>query len=932
MPQENDLRIGRLALEKGLLKQEDFERALAEQTRNPSADLGAVLHEMGLLPRETVDALRQETPPEGPRLGKYVLLGELGRGGMGVVHKAWDPTLGRLVAVKSILETGDPETARRLEREAQTAAKLSHPHIVPIYEVGRQDGKPYLAMKFVDGETLHDLRLEPRAAMELMEEVARTVHFAHEQGIVHRDLKPHNLMRERGGHVWVMDFGLAREVKAGSTLTATGAVVGTPAYMSPEQAAGAACDRRSDVYSLGATLYQILTGHPPFEGSSPLEVLRRMVEDDPVPPRRHDRGIHPEAETIVLKAMAREPERRYATAEAFAEDLRRHLQGRPILAMPPTLLTRVAKKIRRHPAAAALLFVIAAGTIAATAAVAGSKLRLRREVAALRLRAAQEESAGRYDEAIKLFQTIAAKDGSQEWAPPRIRELELKRDARARGEEQERKRGQARALLSRAADERARYEATLERLPGLVREVREHERRIRGPEPAETKRPLWEAQRRHEDARREAEDLLDRTTASLVQAYGIGVDPEREEARRTLAELYWNAFLRAEREGTSDSHASALVRQYDDASGSLAAKLAEPGSLVLETDPAGAEVYLFRYEPGDDRRLMPRPYGLARNESRKPNVETTPDTAYALEFTDFNRLGLSPIPRTPIPQGSYMLVLRRQGHRDTRYPVRIRRAADRAARVKLRTDEQIGDGFVYVPAGPFVVGGDPLAYSPLERDPDARTGDFFIAKHEVTVSDYFAFLNRGIAEGKDMRPRAPRNGTNGGFYMKLPDTVEPIAVPGSWDPLWPIFGVSWEDANAYCEWRTRTAKDGAAYRLPTGPEWEKAARGADGRFFPWGDRFDWSFAKGLKTREGLSKPERAGACPADESPYGVRDMAGSMSEHCEDWYDEAIGIRLMHGGAWGQGMLSVFRCASRVGFVTNFGESGSGFRMVRVPR
>jgi len=276
----------------------------------------------------------EEIPAERPRLGGYVLLERVGSGGSGVVHRAWQISLQRFVALKVVHEV-DPLDAQRFAREAHTAARLSHPHIVPIYEVDEEGGRHYLAMQLIAGQSLNRVQVTPRRAVELISQAADAIDHAHHNGIVHRDIKPSNLILEGDSHVWVTDFGVARAIDGGSTLTMAGGVLGTPAYMVPEQARGLRCDERSDVYSLGATLYELLTGRPPFEHPDLLVLMNKVLSTDPLPPHQLAPEVPPELEIIVGKAMSKMPARRYRNARAFGDDLRRFLAGKPIAARPP---------------------------------------------------------------------------------------------------------------------------------------------------------------------------------------------------------------------------------------------------------------------------------------------------------------------------------------------------------------------------------------------------------------------------------------------------------------------------------------------------------------------------------------------------------------------------------------------------------------------
>jgi tetratricopeptide (TPR) repeat protein/tRNA A-37 threonylcarbamoyl transferase component Bud32 len=310
------------------------------------------------------------TPPGPPDAGPpqfpgYEVQSVLGRGGMGVVYKARDRRLNRPVALKMLLAGAYacPEELERFLREAEAEAALRHPNIVPVYDVGNLNGRPYFIMEYVEGgslaQKLSGTPLPARQAAELLETLARAVQAAHDGGIVHRDLKPANILLTADGTPKVTDFGLARRLDDDGCLTQSGATLGTPSYMAPEQAQGHSREigPASDVYALGAILYELLTGRPPFRGETAAETTRQVLEEEPVPPSRLNAKVPRDLETICLKCLHKEPPRRYASAAALADDLHRFLRGEPITARPLGMLGRSLRWVRRRPTQSAMLAV-----------------------------------------------------------------------------------------------------------------------------------------------------------------------------------------------------------------------------------------------------------------------------------------------------------------------------------------------------------------------------------------------------------------------------------------------------------------------------------------------------------------------------------------------------------------------------------------------
>ncbi len=390
--------LGQIAVERGFLDAEELDAYLATQRcpngeDGPRQPIGALLLREGVLTSsQVVDLLREQrrrnlrclfedwtesAPDDALKLltdparhvDGFVLVERIGEGGMGVVWKSWDTKLRRWVAVKVLHGESGPEIARFM-REAYAAGRLRHPAIVPVHRVAESEGRPYLVMDYIEGGSLDGRTLAPPDAARLVVQVARAVAYAHRRGVIHRDLKPANLLTDRAGRVYVTDFGLAkfgdtasREHKKPAGLrTVTGAAMGTPAYMPPEQALARPLeiDVRSDVYGLGATLYRLLTGHAPFAGGSPAEIILKVLREPPRPPRAIDAAIPRPLEAIVLKCLEKGRDRRYQDADALAEDLDRFLRGEPVEARTSVMLRAVSrmKRVKLRLAGAATVAVV----------------------------------------------------------------------------------------------------------------------------------------------------------------------------------------------------------------------------------------------------------------------------------------------------------------------------------------------------------------------------------------------------------------------------------------------------------------------------------------------------------------------------------------------------------------------------------------------
>jgi serine/threonine protein kinase len=405
-------------------------------------------------PSPTVHDLQFDAPVNLPAVPGYDIIRELGRGGMGVVYWAWQSSLGRPVALKMILagSHAGPLELARFRTESEAVARLQHPHIVQIYDVGRHDDRPYMALEYVNGgslaQKLTGTPLPARSAAQFMETVARAVHYAHQQGILHRDLTPANILLgkseiERGETRMqrisadpirehppdpcssafysftpkITDFGLAKIlVGDGRMQTRSGAIMGTPSYMAPEQAAGKTkgAGPATDVYALGAILYEMLTGRPPFRAETPLETLLQVQSVDPVPPSRLQPQLPRDLTTICLKCLQKEAHKRYASAEAFAQDLRRFVQGEPILVRRTPFWERGIKWAKRRPAVAALLAVTSVAALSLLGGTLAHQVQLR---AALQTAEDQRQQAqANFEKARQAVDEMLTEVGQKELA------------------------------------------------------------------------------------------------------------------------------------------------------------------------------------------------------------------------------------------------------------------------------------------------------------------------------------------------------------------------------------------------------------------------------------------------------------------------------------------------------------------------------------
>jgi len=922
------------------------------------------LHRMLDEPRAAAPEAREADPGlPFERLGEFRLIRALDRGGMGVLYLAEQEPLGRAVALKVIRPDllDSPVAAERFRREALAVAKLRHEGIVGVYALGEEAGVRYLAMELVPGKGLDEIlkeaasegrTLPPRRVAAWIRDVARAAAYAHGEGIIHRDIKPSNIRVTPEGKPRLLDFGVARDERwRGKTVTESFA--GSPLYAAPEQILGdaRAVDGRTDVYSLGATLYQCLAGRVPHEGETLETLLGRLRTADPIPPRRLNNAVPRDLEVIAMKALERDPARRYPSAEALAEDLDAYLGNRPIRARPAGPLARAAKWCRRRPGPAAAL---------ATALLAALALG-----ALLALRAAHDRRERR------------------EAARASVEEARRKIDAY-----------------------RARRVATA----ALEARVAEFERNVHAQYFTEEEdRLLDEAERNVAASRREREAAFYEVLDLLRRADRL--DAEAADTDAVRADLYLEKWSEAVgvRDEETKGYYRRVVERYDRAA-RHAATLRQVGRVSFRSEPPGAEVHLFRcveqadLVPGGARREVPvpfrgadpsvapgafavrilgsddlvlavagapvrdlvvalEPFGDVRPFDRLARIDGVEvanlwdaekraisgsrlefereggtrvevpgppgplggareaverggarvrllrkgalldielpaglrarETAIPVATGPLSLLGRAPTEERELDAGHYLAVVRLHGFEERRIPFRMK--------PEVRLDERV----LLLPAG-----ATPEGF--------VRIGDRLLCmEREVTVEEYLEFLN-AVPRDEALLPRSM------GVPIEMPERDGRILPPADWGRNWPAMGITFHAARAYARWRS--ARDGRAYDLPTFEEWTEAAVGRLEWNYPFGGRFRPKWVKSCYARPN-AMPEPVLRFPIDESLHGIFDLAGGVKEWVDGWYDEGRGLKRMCGGSWAQASPGLFNIYGN-GHPPHVATGDFGFRLV----
>ena len=936
-----EIDLGRLLLDGKYIvpEQHDAIQQLMDDWSRSHSTAPGPTPEMSKELRDTLVQLRRArqvpAPEPAPRAGqKYDLGTELGRGGIGRVVEAVDRELGRKVALKLMLEDAPQDLQERFRWEAKITGRLEHPNVVPVHELGVMPGsrEVFMCMKRIYGKDMSDAIRDGkrglRGLVEAFRDVCRAIAYAHSMGVLHRDIKPANVMMGDFGEVLVVDWGLARLVgeedrpsqfkRATSSrlrampkpiatkeetknLTLEGDILGTPSYMPPEQAMGwlHQIDERSDVYSLGATLYEILTFRPPFDGETSQDILDKVV-GLPLTRPSQLRPCPPELEMICLKAMAYQQAQRYPNVKALQGDIEAWLAGTMERErrerMVGEQLERAQKSIDRWK-------------------------RLGAEARGAAAKATEE----------------AGKFAGHE--PPEAHRQQWALEDQAAGLE--------RGSIDALTEANAAIASALSLVP-------------HHPEARRMKAELFWDQFLEAEAdgerrtmlqmRRTAEEFNDGPLGARLRGDGTLAVRPREYRCACLREgrvvspsdlnvLGWHPWSGRRRDGIETDCLPALEPAEP-------VRLRVHASSCRTEEFAGAEAWAFRYEE-IDRLLVPvTPAGAASGSPIPPAVldalfGDSPGRPRGKGLP----LGRAPVQKCPWPMGSWLLVLAAPGKAPRRIPFIVGRQQDVVLDPVLYAPEEVPPGHVVISGGTFTSETDSGDPADLFRE-EVTIDDFFLARHPFTCREYGEFLNSlRIRDPKEAALHVPRQARNAGWYWPLtsrgyvvPATAWLASAPAEekaragrletspvdWEEDWPVLAVSWEDAQL---WARESSRAGSwLRRLPTMHEWERAARGADRRTFPWGNLALGALANWNLSHAAGARPVSVQAFPTDESPWGVRGMGGNSHDRClNDAGANYRRWRAVRGGAWSR-TQQVARISHHAGTTIPAVSYTTGFR------
>ena len=838
---------------------------------------------------------------------RYVVGESFAHGGVGAILSAHDRALSREVAYKVLLErrAANAQYRSRFIREARLTAQLEHPNIVPVHDLGVDaGGRLFFAMKRVHGRSLQEVLRAMRhgdertnAEMTLPRllaafgQICQAIHYAHTRGVLHRDLKPANIMVGEYGEVLVMDWGLAKRIpRLGTT---DEALLEEP----PHDAEDVLVGIRDDITGRIAGLLEDL----PADGE--LDETLEAPRLDPIPPIHESSGRLDRLDPVGSSGSLGDSEQLDAlgldgeTARDFQTEMGRVL-GTPTHMSP--------EQARGHPldprsdvyGLGLILYEIL--TLKTAFNAPSPKAAMMATVRADFLRPRAAAPTRNIDKDLEAI-CLKAMAKNPDHRFPTAWELFLQVEAFLQGRlERERRVAFAEERVARARGLVEELEALRERAEEAARRAASVAATVSAWDPVEQKRDVWGL----EDQRDRLDLEYVRLTAQVEELLreALRQHAENRDARRLLADLTWSRLRDAELAGNP----RAAVQLEEDlralADPEIERRLNAPAVIRVESTP-WADWVRLRRSLEMDRRLHPGPG---------------------------EELGRTPVEAVELRPGRYLLEVGAAGKATARVPLRLGRGEGVDLAVRLYAAAEVGGGFVHVPAGRAAIGGDRSATNSLAAVV-VDLPDYAMSVYPVRMSEYLVFLQE-LADGDPDAAwaRAPRAEPTAGQYLVRGEDGS-LSLPAAdrdghgWSPDLPVMAVSFHDAVAYAEWKGR--RDGVRYRLPTDAEWEKAARGSDGRVYPWGDRFDGSFC--VNTAASPTKqPRDVGHCPTDVSPYGVRDLAGGSRDWCDGWKTAGREWRLMRGGAWWDRPENC-RAAFRTGWRPDNVFGDSGIRLVK---
>ncbi|MHC4449626.1 MAG: protein kinase domain-containing protein [Planctomycetota bacterium] len=891
--------------------------------------------------------------PPFEKIAGFRLLRRIGSGSMGSVYLAEQSSLNRLVALKILR----PELAasrsamKRFNREARVIAKLAHPNVVKVHELGEENGTHFIAMELVPGRTLDELFKRGRPTLERtltwVGQCARGLQAAHEQGIVHRDVKPSNILITPDDRAILCDFGMAHLTSADATrLTQTFA--GSPSYAAPEQvdSKDGVVDGRTDVYGLGATLYEALTQRLPFDGRSLEEIFHKILRDEPQLPRRFHPELPPDVETVTLKAMAKRPRDRYESAGAMADDLRRVAREERIVARPPSVWAQLRSWARRRPAQAATVGTLVGGLVlifSLAAWLIQEEANQRREEASQILGVAHDNVATyrktrrEHRALIQRHLTLSKRTQDSFLSEEGFRELDV--------------------VSVQVDDLRYKQQATFYETMEMLRRAEKLDPNIKG---TDRLRAEFYVERMEEafDAEDHVGAELFRELVQKHDPTGELKGPERAAAGVTLRSEPTGAavylFRDTELHLLGGTHERRMIpAPWVDGepsvpewmrSGGFALRVRadkEPlrrGDLIVKVNGHGVRRSLFLREPFQG---LPRGAKLKGFESIAGLEELDAEPAREFEFdqgtvtclplqlpvaaaasvardgglaaevirdgetiqltlpvgsdlrttatplmtTPANRVGTTPLQGLELTPGAYRVVLRHPKRPDQLLTFHLTpgQQLERSSRMPRAGDGP--DGFIPIPS----------------REP------FWIMEREVTCAEFLTFLH---ATGHQAHWKKDAEGRH--------------RIDDDWRLDWPAIAVTYHDAQAYAKWK------GDGYALPTRAEWTFAANGFNHRTYVFGNVWRPRWAKSCYARP-RALPESGMRYPIDESVFGVYDLTGSVAEWVDHWFDEGRGLKWAAGSSWGFADAQLFKVWGGTGASPGSRSDTIGFRLVWRP-